>query len=193
MKLILKWLLRAVGITGVLPLIILTRIEAILTDNKSELIFGSCKEIVALCPTILGYYIRSGYYLAVCSKISPDARFLFGSMVAHRETIVGAGTVIGAHTIIGKADIGENVLLGARVSVISGKYQHGKPAERRDNRESTGEFTVVKIGDNSWIGEGSLILANIGKNCTVGAGSVVFRNVPDNATVIGNPARKVSF
>ena len=114
-------------------------------------------------------------------------------MVAHRDTIIRTGAVIGTYTIIGYADIGENVMFGARTSVLSGKYQHGRPNERKAGKNFEEEYTKITIGANSWIGEGSLILADIGANCTVGAGSVVYKVAPDNTTFMGNPARKVSL
>lgn len=49
----------------------------------------------------------------------------------------------------------------------------------------------VSIGDDVWIGGGSIILpgVTIGCNVVVGAGSVVTKNVPDNVVIAGNPAR----
>lgn len=51
------------------------------------------------------------------------------------------------------------------------------------------------IGDNVYIGAGSLIMnpVNIGNNVIIGAGSVVTKDIPDNAVVAGNPARIIKF
>ena len=53
----------------------------------------------------------------------------------------------------------------------------------------------VKIGNNCFIGLGSVILPSvkIGNNCIIGAGSVVTKNVPDNSIVAGNPAKVISL
>jgi virginiamycin A acetyltransferase len=192
-KLILKRLLLLTGLVATSPLIFVTLLEALLFGRKAERVYGSCKELLALCPTLCGQYLRLAFYWAVCTRISPDACFLFGSMVAHRDTLIRGGGVVGTHSIIGYADIGENVLFGARVSVISGKYQHGRPEERSQDGAVSEEYQCIHIGGNSWIGEGALILADVGAGCTVGAGSVVYKEVPDGITVMGNPARKVSL
>ena len=192
-KLVVKRILLICGVLASSPLIILTRLEEVINRKKTDRIRNWYKEILSICPTTIGEYLRLGYYWAVCTNISVDASFLFGSMVARPVIKIGAGTVVGTSSIIGYAEIGENVLIGARVSILSGKYQHGRPQDRAENLDSKQEFTVIKIGDNSWIGEGALILANVGNNCTVGAGSVVLRDVPDNTTVLGNPARKVNI
>ena len=50
---------------------------------------------------------------------------------------------------------------------------------------------LVEIGDNVFIGQGSIILPNtkIGNNVIIGAGSVVAKDVPDNVVIAGNPWR----
>jgi len=175
------------------PLIFLTYVESLLFGRRAEKVYSSCRELLAVIPTLIGNYLRTSYYWAVCTDVSPDACFCFGSMVSHRDVRIGAGTVVGTYSGVGFADVGTNVLFGARVSVISGKYQHGRPDGRANDKESVEEYSRITIGDNSWIGESALVLANVGKNCTVGAGSVVFKDVPDGTTVIGNPARKTNL
>lgn len=51
----------------------------------------------------------------------------------------------------------------------------------------------VSIGDNVFIGYGSVVLpgVSIGNNCIVGAGSIVTKDVPDNCVVAGNPAHYI--
>jgi maltose O-acetyltransferase len=52
---------------------------------------------------------------------------------------------------------------------------------------------LVKIGNNVFIGAGSIILPNvkIGNNVIIGAGCVVTRDVPENSLVVGNPAKVI--
>jgi acetyltransferase-like isoleucine patch superfamily enzyme len=117
---------------------------------------------------------------------------MYQSMLAHRDVTIGPGVVVGVGTIIGKAVIEEGVLFGARVSLLSGKYQHGRP-DRRTPETPGGEFTSITIGAHSWIGQQAVIMSNVGRNCTVGAGSVLMKDAPDNTTFMGNPARKVNI
>ncbi|MBR3133325.1 MAG: acyltransferase [Clostridia bacterium] len=51
----------------------------------------------------------------------------------------------------------------------------------------------VFIGDNCFVGLGSIILPNvtIGNNCIIGAGSVVTKDIPDNSLAAGNPCRVI--
>lgn len=52
----------------------------------------------------------------------------------------------------------------------------------------------VNIGDNVFIGAGSIILpgVTIGDNCIVGAGSVVSHDIPPNMVYAGNPAAAIA-
>lgn len=51
----------------------------------------------------------------------------------------------------------------------------------------------VKIGNNVFIGQGSIILpgVSIGNDVIVGAGSVVKKDIPDRTVVAGNPAEPI--
>ncbi|MEO5323237.1 sugar O-acetyltransferase [Mesorhizobium sp. CC13] len=86
--------------------------------------------------------------------------------------------------------IGKGTMLGPNVHVYC--PEHSKdPVQRRAGLEIG---RPVTIGDNVWIGGGSIILGGIeiGDDAIVGAGSVVTKNVPAGATVVGNPARPIA-
>lgn len=47
------------------------------------------------------------------------------------------------------------------------------------------ETSVVTIGENTWIGAGSILLKGItvGKNCVIGAGTLLTKDIPDDTVV----------
>lgn len=79
--------------------------------------------------------------------------------------------------------IGNNVVFGPNVMIYDHDHimdtQHG-------TRESGYRLGEIVIGDNSWIGAGSIILlgTHIGKNCVIAAGSVVKGDIPDNTVLV---------
>ena len=65
------------------------------------------------------------------------------------------------------------------------------PAERNHDIRDNIRKSPVRIGDDCFIGTGSIILKGtiLGNNCVVGAGSVVHGEFPDNCVIAGNPAK----
>ena len=63
----------------------------------------------------------------------------------------------------------------------------------REKHPELDVFGRITIGDNTFIGIGTIFLPNttVGKNCIIGAGSVVRGNIPDNSVVMGNPAKVI--
>lgn len=85
--------------------------------------------------------------------------------------------------------IGHHVLFAPNVQLYTA-YHPLDPATRASGLEMA---SPVTIGDNVWIGGGSIINpgVTIGSNTTIGAGSVVTRNIPDNVVAVGNPCRVI--
>jgi maltose O-acetyltransferase len=82
--------------------------------------------------------------------------------------------------------IGDNVTLAPRVHILA----HDASTKTKLNYTKIG---LVNIGNDVFIGAGSIILPNvkIGNNVIIGAGSVVTKDIPNNSLAIGNPARVV--
>ena len=51
----------------------------------------------------------------------------------------------------------------------------------------------ITVGNDVWIGGGSIILPGviIGNNCVIGAGSIVNKSIPANSVAVGNPCRVI--
>jgi virginiamycin A acetyltransferase len=82
---------------------------------------------------------------------------------------------------------------GCVVYILSGKEQHNFDDIDRPLNEQGGKFTKIVIGEDSWLGNGAIIMANVGKKCIVAAGSVVVNDLPDYAIVAGNPAKIIKM
>lgn len=92
--------------------------------------------------------------------------------------------------------IGYGLYIGHHMCVVV------SPTARIGNNCNLSQFTTIGsnhnraaiIGDNVYVGPNVCIVENVkvGNNSTIGAGSVVVKDVPENATVAGCPARVVS-
>lgn len=102
-------------------------------------------------------------------EIHPGAEIGKGLFIDH-----GHGVIIGETTIIG-----DNVTLYQGVTLGGTGKEHGK-------RHPT-------LGNNVMVSAGAKVLGSfkIGDNSKIGAGSVVLEEVPPNSTVVGVPGRVV--
>lgn len=90
---------------------------------------------------------------------------------------------------VAKVKIGDNCLIGPNVSIFTA----GHPMHP-EMRNTGLEYGIeVNIGDNVWIGGGSIINpgVTIGDNVVIGSGSVVTKDIPDNVFAAGNPCRVI--
>jgi len=87
-------------------------------------------------------------------------------------------------------EIGDHVAIASRTEFIT--HDGGVWVFRHEQTEID-LFGKIKIGNNTFIGVGCIIMPNttIGNNCVIGAGSVVRGVIPDNSVVIGNPAKVI--
>ena len=98
---------------------------------------------------------------------------------------IGRGCII---SIKDKMIIGDDVEIGPNVSFFDQDHQYS-----RDKliREQLSLIKKIKIGNDCWIGSGSIILKGVelGSGSIIGAGSVVIKSIPDMEIWAGNPAK----
>ncbi len=110
----------------------------------------------------------------------------------YQHLTIGSNSYIGVKAFFDLAapiTIGENVVLGPDVMLITGHHEIGRPDKR------LGELIPqpITIGKGVWIGARSTILpgVTIGSGAVVGAGAVVTRNILPNTLALGIPAKPV--
>ncbi|HEY3068578.1 MAG TPA: serine O-acetyltransferase [Methylomirabilota bacterium] len=121
---------------------------------------------------------RAGW-LTTARFVSHVGRFATGIEI-HPAARLGPGLFIdhGMGVVIGEtAEVGENVTLLQGVTL-------GGTSLKREKRHPT-------LGDNVVVGAGAKVIGafRIGDNSRIGAGSVVVREVPPNSVVVGVPGR----
>ncbi len=112
---------------------------------------------------------------------------------------------IGDHTFLGhncaiiankEVIIGNHCLIAGGVRIHDNDGHPTEPELRRLGEPAPARSVKpVRIGDNVWVGSGSIILkgVTIGMNSIIGAGSVVTENIPPNCIATGNPAKVIKI
>lgn len=164
--------------------------------------FKSCGRI-----NFTGNFQIAGYNYITIKSLSAGPRFRMDAINSYFGCKYNPEIVIGSHLSVGSdvhigcistINIGDNVLIGSRVTIIDhdhGDYSGAGPHSSPDTPPSTRKLNAQKIfiGDNVHIGDGAIILkgVNIGRGSIVAAGAVVTRNVLSNNIVAGNPAKTI--
>lgn len=96
-----------------------------------------------------------------------------------------------------RIQIGNHALIAPNVQIYTA-FHATSASERFGKSKDESTFSFAKtitapviIGDDVWIGGGTIILPGvvIGNNVVIGAGSVVTKDIPDNTVAVGNPCK----
>jgi len=182
-----KRAMRLIALVIMLPVYFIYSITSLVSSKDQT--FAGFAQFLSLFPGISGSYLRVAFYQLAMQKCQGELFIGFGTLFSQQQTELFDGVYIGPQCNIGKCRIEANCLLGSGVHVMSGKEQHNFENIDIPIREQGGTFEAVTIGEDSWIGNGALIMATVGKKCIIGAGSVVINDIPDYSIVAGNPAK----
>lgn len=129
----------------------------------------------------ISHWLYKRNFVVLPRVISQFARWLTGIEI-HPGAKIGEGLFIdhGMGVVIGEtAEIGDNVTLYQGVTL-------GGTGKEKGKRHPT-------VGNNVVVATGAKVLGSfkVGDNSKIGAGSVVLKEVPSNSTVVGIPGRVV--
>ena len=110
---------------------------------------------------------------------------------------VGEHATLGPHVHLGTCDrltVGRYCIIAANC-YIGGLFHRTERLDVPMALQGVDRRGGVAIGDDVWIGAGSVVLdgVRIGDGAIVGAGSVVTRDVPPRAVALGSPAKVVRY
>jgi acetyltransferase-like isoleucine patch superfamily enzyme len=191
MKRCLKRLANLAAALIVLPVVVLYQLSCLLLGPEQA--FPGYSQALALLPGLTGVIIRRSFYRRVLSQCGGDVCVSFGTILSDPGTCLGDRVYVGAYCTLGRVVVEDEVLIASHVSILNGARQHGIDRLDEPIRDQPGDWPLIRVGRNSWIGERVVVMADVGCQSVVGAGSVVAKPVPDRAVVMGVPARVLRF
>ena len=184
-----RWIravVRAVARVAVLPMYISFLVRHLLFGQQA---FRASSQMISLLPGFIGDYLRAEFYRLTLPRVGVDVQICFGTLLSSRQATIGDHVYIGPNCVVGNVDIGADVLLGSNVHLLSGQAQHGTADLDRPIRLQIGHYQRIAVGEDTWIGNGAIVMASVGRKCVIGAGSVVISDIPECSVAAGNPAR----
>jgi len=140
---------------------------------------------------IFGAPIALGDYVNVVAASDKKVRLAIWSEQPDRGRIrIGNYCLICPGVRIGSA---HEILIGDNCMIASNAYLTDSDWHDIYNRISIGKTAPIKIENNVWVGDSAIVCkgVKIGENSIVGAGAVVVDSIPANCVAAGNPARIV--
>lgn len=185
MKSLIKSALNVFFSIIVSPLILLD------TLLRRDDLFTALSQLLSLIPGKIGSYLRRNFFAFAMHQCERDIFIGFNTLFSQRKTHIGNRVYIGPQCNIGSCRIDNDCLLGSGVHILSGKNQHAFEDIETPIQQQGGSYEQISIGEDSWIGNGAIVIANVGKKCIIGAGSVVTHDIPDYSIVVGNPGKVI--
>ena len=185
-----QFLLRGIILCEIVPALILS-VPLILLGLIADW-FARYSEVSILAsriPFFLGEYTRYFYYKCTLLKMGRKVTFKYGSFCQYRSAAIGNHVHIGYFNALGEIEIGDNVLIGGFVNMLSGRRQHALQRQEAARQDQAFGREKVHIGSDVWIGSNCVIAADIEERCVIGAGSVLVRKALAGTVYAGNPAK----
>ncbi|MBG5970522.1 acyltransferase [Proteus mirabilis] len=151
--------------------------------------YKSCGQILSKIPGIIGIIIRQAFYNLTLKKCGKNIRVFYGAFIVYPTVTIGDNCTIEEFSIISNCDIGNDVIIAARVSIMSGAHHHDTSDIDNSFYNSKSSVKKISLGNNIWIGTHAIIMNNIGSHSVIGAGSVVTKEIDAYVVAVGVPAK----
>ena len=138
-------------VAAMFPIWILYFLEVALLGRQRA--FADISQLVSLFPGVAGCFVRRGFYLCTLNRCSIDSEITFGTFFPSADIEIGDYVYIGAKCIISQSSIGNDVMIGSNVSVISGRKTHNFDSIDTPMRLQGSSPKKISIGEDAWLVE----------------------------------------
>ena len=151
---------------------------------KNKLPFSNYKNITIAISKFTGekgVILRQYFYKLTLDSCGNNLRVHYGAFFVYPNVKVGNNCTVEEYSIVSLCDLGDDVIIAARVSIMSGGNHH--EIDKLDIKfvDSLLPLKKVKIGSN--------VMNDIPDGMVVGAGSVVTKVFQPDSIIAGIPAK----
>jgi virginiamycin A acetyltransferase len=136
-------------------------------------------------------WVRRGWYQATLEGCGNALAVGFGTILNQPASRIGDNCSFGDYNRVGLVDVGHDFMSASRVSIMSGRHQHG--IDRRDIPIRAQPITLdrVTIGEDVWAGAHAAVAADVAPHTIIGTGAVVIDTFDEWSVIAGVPARVI--
>lgn len=150
--------------------------------------FTAISQLLSLIPGFSGVFLRRVWYRNTLKRCGEKLIVDWLAVIRTSETEVGDHCTLGVANWVGWTKLGNDVMTGSHVVLLSGKAQHTFADLEAPMRLQGGSKRQLHLGDNVWVGSHAIIMQDVSSGTVIGAGSVVTKTFPENMIIAGNPA-----
>lgn len=155
--------------------------------------FTAPSQWLSFLPGYSGILLRRVWYRFTLRRCGSNLTVDWLAVVRSRETEIGDRCTLGVGNWVGWVRLGDDVMTGSHVALISGAKQHDFSDLSRPMREQHGKKQQLIIGSDVWIGTQAVVMAAVSQGTVIGASSIVTKTHPPYAILAGNPARVLRY
>lgn len=147
--------------------------------------------MISKWPGKFGILLRRYFYENTLQKCGKNLSVFYGAFIVYQEVEIGDNCTIEEYSIISMCTLGNDVIIAARCSLMSGAHHHDVDDLERTFSESKSGFKRIILGDNLWIGTHTVVMEDVSSHTAIGAGAVVTKNFPPYSILGGVPAKLI--
>lgn len=151
--------------------------------------FGVGSRLLAMIPGLLGVRWRMHWYRLTLEHCGAGLYVDWMSVIKTANSRIGENVFIGPFCWVGWSEIGDNVLLGGQITILTGSRHHNFDRVDVPINQQGGTLSKIRIGTDVWVGNGAIVMADIADSCVVAAGAVVTKTFEPSSVLAGVPAR----
>lgn len=155
--------------------------------------FTAPSQWLSILPGFSGVLLRRVWYRKTLRRCGSNLTVDWLAVIRTRETEIGDRCTLGVGNWVGWVQLGNDVMTGSHVSLLSGAHQHDFSDLSCPMRLQHGTKQQLMIGNDVWIGTQVVVMADVSDGTVIGAGSIVTKTYPSHVILAGNPARVLRY